>query len=401
LAGGEQICINAAVSAIREIKHKSLQESSLKRLLFVGNDAKYFLTHRLPLAYAAKSSGYEVHVAVPFSQESATIRNHGFELHTIPMTRWGHNPCKEIHSLLALYRLFRRIRPALSHQVTIKPVLYGSLTARLAGVPATVNSVSGLGYVFLADGLKAHIVRWAVTMAYRLAFKHPRCCIIFQNPNDREDFIRNGLVEPGKTVLVKGSGVDMNEFAVTPYPDSVPLVLLSSRMLRDKGVQEFVDAARVLKEEGVQARFVLAGDEEAGNPSTITQEQLQAWHESKIVEWWGHCENMPHVIAQAHIVCLPSYREGVPKALIEAAACGRPIVTTDVPGCREIVRHGENGLLVPVRDAVALAEALRKLIANPDLRQQMGERGREIASSEFSTEIIVGKIVDVYRELQK
>jgi glycosyltransferase involved in cell wall biosynthesis len=372
----------------------------LKRILFIGNDAKYFLTHRLPLAIASKSSGYSVHVAVPFSEDAAKIRSHGFELHIIPITRWGHNPFNEIYTLWTLYRLFRKIKPALSHQATIKPVLYGSLTAWLAGVPATVNSVSGLGYVFLADGLKAHIVRWAVTMIYRLAFKHPRCCVIFQNPNDREDFIRNRLVEPGKTVLVKGSGVDMNEFVVTPYPDSVPLVLLASRMLRDKGVQEFVDAARALKEEGINARFVLAGDEERGNPSTITHELLQTWHESKIVEWWGHCENMPRVLAQSHIVCLPSYREGVPKALIEAAACGRPIVTTDVPGCREIVRHGENGLLVPARDAVALAEALRKLIENPDLRRQMGKKGREIAAAEFSTEIIVGKIMDVYRELQ-
>lgn len=372
----------------------------MKRLLFVGNDAKYFLTHRLPLANAAKSSGYDVHVAVPFSEDAEKISAHGFELHTIPLSRWGYNPFNEVRSLWSLYRLFRAISPDLTHQVTIKPVLYGSLTARLARVPATVNSVSGLGYVFLAKGFKACLVRLGVTLAYRIAFSHPRSRVIFQNPDDQYEFVRNRLVERDKTVLVKGSGVDMNEFTVTPEPDGVPVVLLASRMLWDKGVREFVDAARSLKENGINARFILAGDEEIGNPSTISNRQLKIWHESKMVEWWGHCDNMPQVIAQAHIVCLPSYREGVPKVLIEAAACGRPIVTTDVPGCREIVRQGENGLLVPVRDAGALAEALHKLIEDPDLRLRMGARGREIAAAEFSIEKIVGKILAVYKELQ-
>lgn len=378
-----------------------VREISLKRLLFVGNDAKYFLTHRLPLAIAAKSSGYDVHVAVPFSEDAEKISALGFELHIIPLARWGHNPFNEVRSLWALYRLFRAISPDLTHQVTIKPVLYGSMAARLARVPATVNSVSGLGYVFLAKGLKACLLRSAVTLAYRIAFNHPRSCVIFQNPDDQYEFVRNRLVERDKTVLVKGSGVDMDEFTVTPEPDGAPVVLLASRMLWDKGVREFVDAACALKAKGINARFILAGDEEIGNPSTISNRQLKIWHESKMVEWWGHCDNMSQVIAQAHIVCLPSYREGVPKALIEAAACGRPIVTTDVPGCREIVRQGENGLLVPVKDAGALAEALHKLIEDPDLRLRMGARGREIAAAEFSIEKIVSEILAVYRELHK
>jgi glycosyltransferase involved in cell wall biosynthesis len=200
--------------------------------------------------------------------------------------------------------------------------------------------------------------------------------------------------------LIRGSGVDMNIFTPRPEPEGVPVVILAARMLWAKGIGEFVDAARLLREQKVEARFVLVGESDPGNPSAVPVWQLEQWHDSGVVEWWGACSDMPRVFAEAHVVCLPSYYpEGVPKVLIEAAACGRPIVTTDVPGCREVVRHEENGLLVPTRDPVALAAALRRLIMSPALRDFLGRRGREIAVAEFGLERVIAETLAVYGDL--
>jgi glycosyltransferase involved in cell wall biosynthesis len=224
--------------------------------------------------------------------------------------------------------------------------------------------------------------------------------VTFQNPDDLAVFIDKGIVSKEKTVLIKGSGVDTSIFKTTPEVEGLPVVVLASRMLWAKGIQEFVDAVRILSDSGVKARFALVGKSDPANPSAIPTDQLQSWNEGGVVEWWGHKSDMPGVFGQSHIVCLPSsYGEGVPKVLIEAAACGRAIVTTNTPGCREIVRHGENGLLIPVRDSKALADALRTLIENPDMRARMGARGREIAVAEFSEEKVIEQTLFVYGEL--
>jgi glycosyltransferase involved in cell wall biosynthesis len=256
-----------------------------------------------------------------------------------------------------------------------------------------------LGYVFIADTRKALVIRKLVTLSCKLAFRHVNQRIIFQNPDDQSVFIENNILPANQTVLIKGSGVDVNDYVPTPERDGSPMVLLASRMLRDKGIDEFVAAARVLLAAGVRARFVLVGETDPGNPTAISGEQLRQWADSGVIEWWGHQTDMKDVLSQAHIVCLPSLREGVPKVLIEAAACGRAIVTTDAPGCREIVRDSENGLLVPVRDSRALAEAIRLLVENPSLRASMALRGREIVVQEFSIERVVNETLSVYREL--
>ncbi len=373
--------------------------NSPARILYVVNDAGFFLSHRLALAREAREAGYDVHVATPVTRAVEGIRAERFSFHAIPISRWGLRIWEEMGSLFALYRLYNSLRPDLVHHVTIKPVLYGGTMARLARVPAVVNVVTGLGYVFISRGLKGWLLRNSVKLVYRLALNHPNSRVVFQNPDDRETFVRNGLVDASAAVLIKGSGVDVNEFSPTPEPLGRPLVLLASRLLWDKGVGEYVEAARRLREEGVKARFVLVGDSDFGNPAMVMKGQLEAWHRSGIVEWWGHRDNMSAVFAQAHVVCLPSYREGLPKVLIEGAACGRPIVATDVAGCREIVHDEHNGLLVRPRDAVALADALRRLIENPSDRQRMGLRGREIVMTEFSLAKVIGDTLAVYREL--
>jgi glycosyltransferase involved in cell wall biosynthesis len=369
------------------------------KVLFVDNDVNTFYSYRIELARAARDAGFEVHIACPPGRSAQILESEGFHYYPVPMTRSGMKPWKELWTVLILFRLYRKIQPDLVHHLRLKPVTYGGLAAYAARVPAVVGLLTGLGYVFTAETRKARILRKLVSFGCRTAFRHGNQRVIFQNGDDRAIFVNARILPAEKTVLIKGSGVDVETFRPTPEPEGPPLVVLASRMLRDKGVVEFVEAATYLSAQKVRARFVLVGEVDPGNPTAISSDQLQQWTSTGAVEWWGQQSDIQKVLAQSHIVCLPSLREGVPKILIEAAACGRAIVTTDAPGCREIVRHGENGLLVPVRDSHRLAEALRLLIENAPLRSRMGLRGREIVVQEFSLERVVKETLNVYREL--
>jgi glycosyltransferase involved in cell wall biosynthesis len=369
------------------------------RVLFVDNDVNSFYSYRIEMARAARVTGFDVHVAAPEGKAAEILLKEGFTFHPIAMTRSGLKPWKELGTIVALFKLYRKLRPDLVHHLRLKPVLYGGLAADAARIPAVVGLLTGLGYVFTAETGKAAFMRKMVTLSCKVAFRRGNQRIIFQNPDDRFIFVENQILPAHKTVLIKGSGVDVKTYVPTPEPDGVPVVLLAARMLGDKGVVEFVEAAQSLRKAGVQARFVLVGETDPGNPTAISIEQLRQWADGGDVEWWGQRGDMHDVLAQSHIVCLPSLREGVPKVLIEAAACGRAIVTTDAPGCREIVRNGENGLLVPVRNSKALAQALRLLIENVALRATMGAKGRDIVVEEFSLERVVNETLSVYREL--
>jgi glycosyltransferase involved in cell wall biosynthesis len=372
-----------------------------RRLLFVVNSAKYFLSHRLQLALAARDAGNDVCVAAPPEPESATIQARGFAFYPVPVRRGTVNPLSEAAAVAALIRLYRALRPNLVHHVTMKPVLYGTIAARLAGVPAIVNTVTGLGYLFVDGGARQRVLRTVFTALGRVAFHHPRMRFIFQNPDDLEDFLAAGLTTETEVHLIRGSGVDTTTFAPTPEPAGAPVVVLPSRMLWDKGVGEFVEAAGRLRAAGNPARFALVGDPDPANPRAVPSEQLRAWNDQGLIESWGYRSDMPAVFASCHVVTLPSvYREGVPKVLIEAASCGRPLVATDMPGCREIVRDGANGLLVPPRDAAALAAALERLIANPELRRTYGASGRALVEAEFAIEHVIARTFQVYGELE-
>ena len=371
------------------------------KLLFTVNDAGFFLSHRLAIAQAARDAGYDVHVATAPGAAVARIRDLGFTHHPVPLSRRGLNPVAEIGTLWSLFRLYRRLSLALIHHVTIKPVLYGGIAARLAGTPAVVSAVTGLGYVFIRRGWKASLLQYAIKTGYRWSLKRRGARVIFQNPDDREIFLTQGMANAKDSVLIKGSGVDVTRFIPAPEPEGLPVVVLPARMLWDKGVGEFVEAARRLNKDSPRARFVLVGDSDDGNPTAIPAAELRHWLDEGAVEWWGFRSDMATVLQQAHIVCLPSYREGLPKSLIEAAACGRPIVSCDVPGCREIARAGENALLVPPRDSTALAEALGRLIGDAALRQGFGRRGREIVEAEFSLDRVISETLDLYAALMR
>ncbi len=373
--------------------------SAPKKLLFVINNPDFFVSHRLPLATAAREAGMDVAIAAPERTGADTLRKLGFRFHPVPLTRRTAQPLEEARAVWSLLRLFQRERPDVVHLVTIKPVLYGGVAARLAKVPRVVGALSGLGYVFIAEGARARARRRLVEAAYRLAFVHPNLRVIFQNPDDRAQFISRGLLRASDAVLIRGSGVDLSQFRPEPEPptdERGKVVLLASRLLFDKGVGELVAASRLLRARGVTARFVLAGEVDPGNPSSVTQAELDGWVREGVVEWWGQRGDMPQVFARSHLVCLPSYREGLPRVLVEAAACGRAILTSDVPGCREVVRHGDNGLLVPPRNAPALADAVASLLADDARRQRMGARGRERAEAEFSLEGVVRDTLALY-----
>ncbi len=374
---------------------------SRPKLLYFITEDWYFCSHRLPLALAAQGAGYDVAVVTNVNEHGEAIRQAGIRLIPLNLSRRGMNPLSELAMLVRLIVLYRKEEPDLVHHVAMKPVIYGSLAARLSGVPRVVNALAGLGYVFTSDQLTASLLRPVIGSAFKRLLNSRSTCLILQNNDDRAMFIRRRFINDARIRLIRGSGVDTAVFSPTPEPPGIPVVMLSSRMLWDKGIKEFVEAARQLKARGAEARFVLVGDTDTHNPTAISNEQLIAWHTEGVIEWWGLRDDMPAVLAQANIVCLPSYREGLPKVLLEAASCGRPIVTTDTPGCREVVRNGENGLLIPVRSTLELADAIQNLIANPELRQKMGLRGREIVMSEFAVEKVVSETMAVYEELLK
>lgn len=373
------------------------QAAGQPRLLFVVNACWFFVSHRLPVALAAQRAGFEVHVAAAPDETTALLAQHGIGFHPLPLSRRSRLPLRELAAFGSLLALYRRLRPQVVHHVTIKPVLYGGLAARLAGVPAVVHAISGLGYTFLAPGRVAGLVRAGVRGLYRLALGHPNQRVIFQNDDDRTEFVSRRLVRARDAVLIRGSGVDPAEFTPAAPPEGDPLVVLPSRLLWDKGVGEFVEAARMLRARGVRARFALVGDADPHNPATVPAAQLERWRREGAVEIWGRRTDMPQVLQGAHVVCLPSYREGLSRALIEAASAGLPIVTTDVPGCRDVVRHGYNGLLVPAANPGRLAQALQALIDDPSLRARMGARGRERVLAEFSLEQVMRESLEVYR----
>lgn len=369
------------------------------RILFLVNVDWFFLSHRLPIARAALNAGAEVIVAAGDTGKSDVIRRAGLDFIPLPISRSGTSVIEEMRTLRFLFRLFRQIRPDLVHQVTIKPVLYGSLIARTLNSPVVVNAISGLGYMFTNSG-RANSLRPWVRNLYKLALHYRRSRTIFQNRDDLERFVAMGLVRPEQAVLIRGSGVDCSLFKPSQEPAGDPVVMLPSRMLWDKGVGEFVEMARLLRAEGAKARFVLVGAPDSGNPNAVPTSQLQVWAREGVIEWWGHREDMPAVLSSASVVVLPTtYPEGVPKALLEAAASGRPIVATDVPGCREIVRPDVNGFLVPCRDIAALARATKLLLACPELRAKLGEAGRNIVMSEFAEDIVVEQTLNLYRAL--
>ncbi len=370
------------------------------KILFVVNEAKFFLSHRLPIAQEASKRGYEVMVACGADTGESKLVALNIKYRTLPLSRSGINPMEELRTFLALLKIYREERPDLVHHITIKPVLYGTPAARWSGVPAVVNAVPGMGFIFTRRGQIAAIRRSFVNLWYRIALSHPNMRVIFQNIEDMRGFLGHAIIDRDQAALIRGAGVDLKLFKSTPEPEGHITFVLVARMLRDKGVREFVEAARLVKERYPEWRFRLVGQVDPGNPSSLSRQEMDTWHASGVIEWLGERGDVERVIAEAHVVCLPSYGgEGLPKALLEGAASGRAMIASDVPGCREVVRHEVTGITVQPRDAQALAQAMLRLGEDGSLRARFGRSARQKAEAVFSVEDTVRHTFLVYEEL--
>lgn len=369
-----------------------------RRLLFVGNQASYFMAHRYHLAAAALAAGWEVHVAAPPDPAMKQIQGAGFIPHELPVTRSGLRPDREVFAIFTLLRLLRELQPDLVHAIALKAIILTGVADILDRRGPTVMGVMGLGHFFTEKSPKSYLIRLVVRIVMPLIVGR-RTRLVHQNAEDLDRLSFSQAIRE-RSILIRGSGVDVDDFCAEPESPGRTTVLLPARMIWKKGIGQFVEAARLLKKAGTDARFLLAGDTDPGNPLAIPREQLVEWHDEGLVEWLGHQSDMPALIAACHIVALPTYYgEGLPQSLLEAAASGRPIVTTDTPGCNDVVHHEENGLLIRARDSDGLAAALRRLIEDPELRRRLGRRGRERAVTEFSTERINAEVLQVYEDL--
>jgi glycosyltransferase involved in cell wall biosynthesis len=379
----------------------ALGPSRVVKIILFANTDWYLYNFRRSLALALQQAGHDLLLISPPGPYGERLRALGLRWLGLPMQRRSLNPLREAALLLHLHRLFRREQPDLVHGFTIKCAVYGSLAARMAGVPARVSAVAGMGYVFTSNAPRARLLRPLLRALMRASLGGAKARLILQNADDVRLFEQAGLMDPVNIRLIPGSGVDCARFVergerVGP---TTLRVLLAARLLWDKGLAEFVAAARQLRADGRSMQFLLAGDPDAGNPAAVPEDVVRGWVDEGSIEWLGHVEEMPALLASVDVVVLPSYREGLPKGLIEAAACALPLVTTDVPGCRSVVRDGVDGLLVPARDSRALAAAIARLQDDPALARRLGLAARRRALAEFDETIVIADTLAVYAEL--
>lgn len=372
-----------------------------KKVIILVNYLSFFLSHRLPIAKALLDDGVDVFIGYGDSggADPKLLEKKGFKVTLVPMQPGGINLLKEIKTVYCIWKFFKKVNPDIVHLVTIKPYLYGGIISRLIGVPNLVSAISGLGTLFIGKDLKSKFLRILLYPFYKLALNHFNQKVILQNKDDLKVLLSWGVLNPSKVKLLKGSGVNLEKFINLEEPIGIVNVCFSARLLRDKGVYEFISAAKILTQRGVHAQFYLAGDLDINNPTGLTLNDLQIIKNEENVKVLGYVKDIPKLYYNSNIVCLPSYREGFPKSLMEASAASRAIVTTDVPGCRDAIILNKTGLLVPVKDSLKLADAIQWLIEHPKERIEMGKEGRKFAEKEFQIEKIVKSHLDIYQEL--
>ena len=367
------------------------------KLLYLVADDGYFCSHRLKLAQTAQKEGFEVYVATRVEEHGNAIHKSGFKLCPLKhLRRASFNPWQEVRALIELWQLYRRVRPEIVHHVAMKPVLYGSIIALLLRVKRIVNTFAGMGYLFTNEERHLGVLQKLLMRVFRFLFNRESTLLIVQNQDDYNLWVNQGRLPKQRLCLIRGSGVDTEVFYPQAKSGKLLTVVCAARLLKDKGIHELVEAARILHANNNQVEFLLCGAVDTENPSAIPESQVKAWHQQGIVKWLGNVQDMAKVYQTTSIAVLPSYREGLPKSLLEAAACGLPIVTTDVPGCREIVNDGINGLLVPPRNTHLLAAALDTLLKDESLRKEFGKKGRRLVEQYFADYHIVPQTISLY-----
>ncbi len=371
------------------------------KLIYLVTEDWYFWSHRLPMARAARDAGFDIAVATRVDKHGERIEAEGFRVLPLSWSRRSINPAGALSAIAGIAALYRREAPDIVHHVAMKPVLLGGLAAGLAGVPAVVSALTGLGSAFLGTGgLKSRVAGAVARPLLRTVLKRPNSLTILQNEDDRRMLVAAGLLPDDRAWIIRGSGVDTAHYQAMPEPATPPVVIgCVARLLADKGVGPLVEAQQRLRAKGLDVTLLLAGTPDPENPTSITQAELDRWSALPGVELPGHIADVRQVWSRCHIAALASRREGLPKSLLEAAACGRPIVATDVPGCREVAHAGENALLVPPDDPAALADALEVLVRDPERRRRYGAASRRLVESDMASDRVGAKTVELYRRL--
>jgi glycosyltransferase involved in cell wall biosynthesis len=370
-----------------------------KKLIFFVAEDWYFVSHRLSLALEAIRNNYEVHLVTNCNKEKKYIESHGILVHEINLVRGSFNLLKELITIYDVIKIYKKVKPDIIHHVAIKPILYGMISARYLKLPNSINSFGGLANLFWSNSPKYRILRPFLFFTLRSVLNYLNSKCILQNNDDLNLLIDNKLLNQSRAIIIRGSGVDTKVFNYSKEKPGTIKVFLASRLQSDKGIYEFINAVKIFKREKIDVEFYLAGMIDIQNPSAIEPKIIKKWQLDGYIKWLGHVDDMPKIMHNAHIVCLPSYREGLPKVLLEAASCGRPIVATNVPGCREIVIDGYNGYLVPPKNHKALYNAIKKLINDKDKRGGMGRNGRALVERDFSIEKICEETIQVYKKI--
>jgi len=368
-----------------------------KLFFFVSVDW-FFCSHFLHRAVAAKGAGYDVALVSKFERHKDIVEAAGIRAIPIQLERRSLNPIATLKAVMAVAKIYRRERPDIVHHVAIKPILIGGLASVFVKPKLIVNAIVGMGYIFTGNRFVSRLVRPLVRLGFRFFLNPAGSKVVFENNDDLADFVRAGAVRKQDAVLIRGAGVEPDQYWQADDRVLPPATIFVARLLWDKGVGELIAAIRLLRQRGVAGRFIFVGDSDSGNPACIDAKTLTGWKQEGLAEFLGYRSDIATLLSQSHIACLPSHREGLPKSLLEAMAAGLPCVTTDTPGCREAVRDQDNGLLVPVRSPFHLANALERLVLDEELRTKMGRRGKERIAQEFSTEIVVAETLRLYAE---
>jgi glycosyltransferase involved in cell wall biosynthesis len=371
----------------------------MTKLHFVVNEDWAFISHFYERAVAAQSAGYKVGISAHLGEKRAVLEDAGFTLYPHHISRSGTNPFREIRNLLALIKVFRASRPDIIHLIALKPIVIGAIAARIYGKAQVVCAPIGMGYLFSSNDRKARLLQPVIRLMLRRTLKLKDTHVIIENDEDCESLISGKFVKRSRIQVIKGAGVDLDSFQATPENLETQVVTMFARVLRDKGVLDFVEAAKIVHRQFPTAIFQIVGDCDPGNPTSFSESEVRSWEAAGSIKWLGYRTDVPSLLASSNIVCLPSYREGLPKTLIEACAAQRAIVATDVTGCREVVSHGSNGLLVPVRNPGKLAEAISQLLSDPVQRTTFAKSGRVRAENEFASSIVIDQTLAVYKKV--
>ena len=378
---------------------------SNKKILINLTEDWFFKSHFLSRAIDAKKSGYDVFVTCNESNDRKFIEQRGIKFISSSLNRRSLNPFYELFVLIKYFFIFRKINPDIVHNVGPKPIIYGSIAARINNIKSVINAPIGMGFVFSSESIKAKFLKLILLFLLKLTLNthhgnDKKNMVIFENSDDMNFFLKRKIVKYNDSILIRGAGVEIDkELIKNKKKNDIPTVALVARMLEDKGIYEFVEAAKILKNKKIKVRFLLIGDVDKKNPTSLKQSTLKSWNDQQIIEWLGWVKDVKKILLGVDILCLPSYREGLPKSLLEGASLALPLITTNTVGCREVVKDGVNGYLVPIKDSLGLSLAIEKLIKDKDLRLKMGEKSLQIAISQFSSEIINSQTIKIYNEL--